>query len=70
VIDDSRAIDQEDTPEQGDVLPHFGLAWNRSDFAHSLRSQGVDDGTLANVGVSNESDADLLLVLVQLRELS
>jgi hypothetical protein len=65
-IHDSRAIDQEDALEQRNVLPHFGLTRNRCDLADLLLAQRVDDGTLADIGIANETNADLLFVLVQL----
>lgn len=36
---------------------------------HLLLLEGVDDGALPHVGVTNDANADLLLVRVQLGEL-
>ena len=58
----SRAIDEVDAAHQGDVLPDFGLSGDGSSLANGLLLQRVDDGGLANVGVSNETDRNLLLV--------
>lgn len=59
---DTRTIDQVDSLHQGNVLPDFCLSWNRSDRAHLLLLDGVDDARLADVGVSDETDRNLLLV--------
>ena len=36
IKNDSWAIDQIDTLSHGNVLPHFGLTWNRSNLTHLL----------------------------------
>ena len=65
-IDHARAVDQEDALHQRDVLPDLGLAGYRGHLADFLGPQRVDDGALAHVWVTDEADADLLLVDVQL----
>lgn len=60
--DDSRAVDEVDAAHEGDVLPHLGLSRDRGSLADGLLLERVDDGRLADVGVSYESDTDLLLV--------
>jgi hypothetical protein len=69
IIDDSWAVDEVDALGQGDVLPHFGLAWNGRNSAASLLHQGVDHAGLAHVGVPDETHRDALLLLVKHVEL-
>jgi len=52
------------------VWTDLGLARLGGDFAHFAVHKGVDDGTLADVGVPDEADADVLLVHVQATELA
>ena len=46
---------------------YLGFTSKWSCFAHFLGTQGVDDGALANIGIAYEADANLLLVLMQLK---
>jgi hypothetical protein len=50
-------------------LPDFGLSGNRRDGADLLLFQSVDDTALADIGITNETNRDLLFVRVQDREL-
>jgi hypothetical protein len=68
--DDTGAIDEVDTPHKGDVLPDLGLSRDRSGLANGLLLERVDDRRLADVGVTDETDRDLLLVRVEGRELT
>lgn len=60
--DDSGAVDEVDSAHEGDVLPNFGLSGDGSRLADGLLLERVDDGRLADVGVADEADRDLLLV--------
>ena len=64
-----RTVDQVDPLGQPDVLPDLGLPRDGRHLAHLLAPQGVDDGTLPDVRVADESHADLLPVRVQPCEL-
>uniref|UniRef100_A0AAG5DRU4 Uncharacterized protein n=1 Tax=Anopheles atroparvus TaxID=41427 RepID=A0AAG5DRU4_ANOAO len=64
------AIDQEDTLHQRDVLPHFRFARDWRHLAHLLAAQRVNDGRFADVRVPDETNTDLLLVDVQLSDLT
>lgn len=66
----SRAVDEEDSTHQRDVLPDFGLTGDGRHLADFLAAQGVDDGRFSNIRVADETHADLLLVAVQLAELA
>lgn len=66
----TRTINEIDTLHKSDVLPDFGFTRNRSNIAHLLSLQSVDDGRLASVGISNKTNLNLLLVAVQAGELS
>src|SRR5690606_14210061 len=68
--DDTGAINQEDSSHERDVLPDLSLSRNRSDSADLLGAEGVDDGGFAGVGVSDQSDGDLLPIGVEGRELA
>jgi hypothetical protein len=57
---DPGTIDQVDTFHQGDVLPHFGLAWNWCNGTHPLLTQRVDDRRFSSVGIADKADRDLL----------
>lgn len=65
----SRAVDEVNAAEEGDVLPHLGLPRNGGHRAHLLFPEGVDDGGLAHVGIAHEPDGYGLLVCVELGEL-
>ena len=60
--DDSRTIDEINSTHQRDVLPDLRLSWNRRSLAHRLLLERVDDGGFADVGVSDESDRNLLFI--------
>jgi hypothetical protein len=68
--DDTRAVDQVDSPHEGDVLPDLGLSRDGRDRADLLFLERVDDGRLADVRVANEANRNLLLVRVEDRELA
>jgi hypothetical protein len=68
--DHTRTIDEIDSLHQGDILPHLGFTRNRSNCAHLLASQSVDDRRLARVGVANQTDRHLLTVGMKGRELA
>mmetsp|Transcript_35416 Transcript_35416/g.54194 ORF Transcript_35416/g.54194 Transcript_35416/m.54194 type:complete len:214 (-) Transcript_35416:545-1186(-) len=69
VVHDTRAIDEVDSLGEGDVLPSLGLSGHGSHTAAVLLHEGVDDGTLSSVRVSDQTHTDVLLVLVQEVEL-
>lgn len=48
----------------------LGLSWDRGDSADLLLLERVDDAALADVGIADEADRDLLLVRVEHRELA
>lgn len=58
--DDTRTVNEVNALHQGDVLPDLGLSGNRCNSADLLLTKSVDDGRLASVGVSDETDRDLL----------
>mmetsp|Transcript_54403 Transcript_54403/g.90418 ORF Transcript_54403/g.90418 Transcript_54403/m.90418 type:complete len:630 (-) Transcript_54403:747-2636(-) len=70
VIDDTGTVDEEDALEERDVLPHLGLTRNGRDLADLLLLERVDDATLSDVGVADETDTDLALVAVQTGKLA
>lgn len=43
-------------------MPYFGFSWNRGSLAYFSFLQRVNDTRLANVGISDEANADVLLV--------
>ena len=49
---------------------YLGFAGNGSDIANLAALQGVDHAALANVGIANEADGDLLLVRVECGKLA
>ena len=51
-------------------MPNFGLSGNRSGLANGFLLKSVDDRGFADVGVTDESDRDLLLVGEEGGELS
>jgi hypothetical protein len=51
-------------------LPDLGLSGNRGYCADLLLLEGIDDAAFTDVGVSNQTDRNLLLVGMQNRELS
>ena len=65
IVHNTRAVDEINTLRQRDVLPRLGLARDRCDPAACLLHERVDDGALADVGVPDETHADVLLVLVK-----
>ena len=67
---DAGAVDEVYAFRERDVLPDLGLAGDGSDIADLASFEGIDDARLADVGVSDEADGDLLLVRVQLRKLA
>mmetsp|Transcript_6562 Transcript_6562/g.18159 ORF Transcript_6562/g.18159 Transcript_6562/m.18159 type:complete len:283 (-) Transcript_6562:92-940(-) len=69
-VDDSRAVDEEDSLHQRDVLPYLCLAWDGGHVANLLRSQRVDHGRLADVRVAHHAHRDVLLVGAHPRQLS
>ena len=64
-MDSSRAVNQVDSFGQGHILPHLGLSWNWSCLADPLFEKRVDHTRLADVGIANEANADILLVSVE-----
>lgn len=66
----TRAVDEVDAAHQGDVLPDLGFTGDGSHIADLLLLEGVDNGRLADVGVANEADRDLLAVREEGGELS
>jgi hypothetical protein len=68
--DNTGAINEVNSLHQCDILPHLGLTRNGSDCADLLVTKGVDDGGLARVGVSNQTNRNLLTVGVERRELT
>lgn len=40
LVNNPRAINQEDPPCEGYILPHFSLAWNWSNLANLERRKG------------------------------
>ena len=65
--DETRAVAQEDVLREADRLEVLGLARRRRDRHLLLADEGVDGGRLADVGVADEAD-DELLVAVSGRE--
>ncbi len=63
-------VDQVDALHERNVLPDLGLAGDRGHFAHLLLAKGVDHRALARVRVADEAHADLLVLLVQVGELT
>mmetsp|Transcript_5550 Transcript_5550/g.11519 ORF Transcript_5550/g.11519 Transcript_5550/m.11519 type:complete len:205 (-) Transcript_5550:1003-1617(-) len=61
-LDRSRAVHEVNRLHKRNVLPNLGLSRNRSNLAHLLLLERVDDGRLAHVRVPNEANGDLLLV--------
>ena len=68
--DDTRAINEVDTLHESNVLPDFRLSRDRSDFADLLRLDSIDNTALADVGIANETDTDLLLFGHKIGELA
>jgi hypothetical protein len=64
------AVDQIDALHKGDVLPNLGLPGQWCHIADLLLLERVDDARLAHVGVADEANADLLLVGMQVGELT
>ena len=64
IVHNTWAIDEIYPLGVGDVLPALGLSWNGGHLATILFHEGIDNRTLATVGVSNETDRDVLLVFV------
>jgi len=69
VVDNSRAVDQVNTLSQRYILPHFCLSRNRSDLTYYFLHQSVNHRGLSDVGITNESDGNALLVSVKLVKL-
>jgi hypothetical protein len=63
-------VDEVDALHECDVLPHLGLTGNGRDCADLLVAECVDDGGLAGIGITNETDGDLLTGRVKGRELT
>lgn len=59
--DESRAIAQEDVGGEADGLEVLGLSGGGRDGDLLLADEGVDGGRLSDVGVSDESDDELLV---------
>lgn len=68
--DDTRAINEVDTLHESNVLPNFGLSRDRSDFADLLRLDSIDDTALADIGITDEADTNLLLFGHEIGELA
>ena len=68
-VHDARTVDEVDALHQRDVLPHLGLARDGGNSAHLFAAQGIDDGTLANIGVADKTNRNLLFVRVEVAEL-
>lgn len=68
--DDTRTIDEVDTLHQRNVLPNLSLTRNGRDRAHLLFTEGVDDGGLSGVGITDEADGNLTAVGVDRGELA
>lgn len=56
VVHDTGTIDEVNSLGESDVLPNLGLSGNRSNLTDVLLSEGVDHGTLSNIGVSDETN--------------
>ncbi len=69
-VHDTRAVDQENTAEERDVLPHLGLPGRRRGVADPLGPQRVDDRALSDVRVPYKAYTALLPVLVKRSELT
>ena len=70
VVHHSRTVDQVDALRQMHVLPHFRLSRNRRSLAHLLLLQRVYYAALTHVRVPDKPHADVLLVFVEVVELS
>jgi hypothetical protein len=70
IIHNSRAINEIDALGQCDVLPDSCFSWNRCTLANFFLFQGVDNGRFSYIRISNETNTDMLLVFVQIIELS
>lgn len=70
VVDDPGTIDEVDAFGECHILPDSGFAGYRCCLAHLPLLEGVDDGTLADIGVADKADRHSLLVLMELIELS
>lgn len=68
--DDAGTVDEVDSAHEGDVLPYFGFARDRSDCAYFFLFECVDDAGFTSVWVADETDRDLFLVRVEHRELA
>lgn len=68
--DDTGAIDEVDALHERNVLPHLGLAGDWSHCADLLGTEGVDDGRLSGIRVTDQSNGDLLALRVEGRELA
>lgn len=66
----SGTIDEVNPSHEGDVLPTFGLSSDRSSLADGLLLKSVDDTRFTDIGVSDESDGNLLLVGEEGRKLT
>ena len=50
---------------EGDILPYFGLAWDRGSFAYSFLFQRIYHTWFAYIGITNETNADIFLITVE-----
>lgn len=64
-MDCSGAINQVDSFGQSHILPNLSLSWNWSCLADSLLEERVDHTGLSDIGITNEANADVLLVSVE-----
>lgn len=66
----SGAVNEVDPPRHRDVLPDFSFTRYRGHTADLTAFEGVNNTAFPNVGIADETNGDLLLVRVQLGELT
>lgn len=59
---DTGTVDEVDAPHKGDVLPNLGFTWNGCYIANLFFLEGIDDTRLANIGIADETNGNLLAI--------
>lgn len=70
VVHHPRTVDQVNPFGEVHILPDLGLSRDRSCLAHLLLLERVDDAALAHIRIADETDRNVLLVLMEVVELS
>ena len=63
IINNTRAVDQEDLLSESDILPHLRLSRHRCGFAAGLPHQRIYHARLTRVRIAYHADRYLTLVL-------